>query len=35
VRHQVVDLLPDRKAESAKAWMQAHPDLDLVCRDRG
>jgi transposase len=35
VRHQVIDLLPDRQAETAKAWMQAHPELDLVCRDRG
>jgi transposase len=35
VRHQVIDLLPDRKAETAKRWMQAHPDIDLVCRDRG
>ena len=34
-RHQVLDLLPDRKAETAKAWMQAHPELELVSRDRG
>jgi transposase len=35
VRHQVIDLLPDRKAETAKVWMQAHSETDLVCRDRG
>ena len=35
VRHRVIDLLPDRKAETAKAWMQAHPEIDLVSRDRG
>jgi transposase len=35
VRHRVIDLLPDRKAETAKVWMQAHPEIDLVCRDRG
>src|SRR6266487_2375789 len=35
VRHQVIDLLPDRKTETAKAWMQAHPEIDLVSRDRG
>jgi transposase len=33
--HNVIDLLPDRKAETAKAWMQAHPEIDLVSRDRG
>ena len=33
--HQVVDLLPDRKAETAAAWMKAHPEIDLVSRDRG
>jgi len=34
-RHQVLDLLPDRQAETAAAWMQLHPGLDLVSRDRG
>jgi transposase len=33
--HQVIDLLPDRKAETAKAWMKAHPEIKLVSRDRG
>lgn len=33
--HKVIDLLPDRKAETAKAWMQDHPEIDLVSRDRG
>ena len=33
--HQVIDLLPDRKAETAKAWIQAHPEIELVSRDRG
>ena len=35
MRHRVIDLLPDRKAETAKVWMQAHPEIDLVSRDRG
>jgi transposase len=35
VRHRVIDLLPDRKTETAKAWMQAHPEINLVSRDRG
>ncbi len=33
--HKVIDLLPDRKAETAAAWMRAHPEIDLVSRDRG
>lgn len=33
-RHKAIDLLPDRKADTAKAWMQAHPEIDLVSRDR-
>jgi len=34
-RHKVLDLLPDRKAETAQVWLQAHPEIDLVSRDRG
>ncbi len=33
--HRVIDLLPDRKKETAAAWMRAHPEIDLVSRDRG
>ena len=33
-RH-VVDLLPDRKAETSAAWMRHYPDLMAVSRDRG
>ncbi len=33
-RHQVIDLLPDRKAETAKAWIRAHPEIKLISRDR-
>jgi transposase len=32
---RVVDLLPDRKAETSAAWMRQHPDLMAVSRDRG
>ena len=28
-------IIPDRKAETAKVWMQAHPEIELVTRDRG
>ena len=31
---KVIDLLPDRKAETASAWMSAHPEIELVSRDR-
>lgn len=32
---KIIDLLPDRKAQTASAWMSAHPEIDLVSRDRG
>ncbi len=34
-RHRVIDLLPDRSAESASAWFRAHPDIQIISRDRG
>jgi transposase len=34
-RHQAIELLPDRQAETAAAWMHQHPDIELVGRDRG
>jgi len=33
--HQVLDVLPDRKAETAAAWMVSHPEIRVVSRDRG
>jgi transposase len=33
--HEIIDLLPDRETETARAWMQAHPEIDVVSRDRG
>jgi transposase len=33
--HRVVDLLPDRQAETAARWMYQQPDLAVVSRDRG
>jgi transposase len=33
--HRVVDLLPDRKADTGASWMRQHPDLMAVSRDRG
>ncbi len=33
-RHPVVDLLPERSAPSVAPWLQAHPSVESVCRDR-
>jgi transposase len=33
--HRIVDLLPDRQAETAARWMRQQPDLAVVSRDRG
>ena len=33
--HQVLDVLPDRKAETAATWMKSHPEIRIVSRDRG
>jgi len=32
---RVLDVLPDRKVETAAAWMAAHREIKLVSRDRG
>src|SRR5438105_9811060 len=33
--HRVIDLLPDRQAETSAQWMWHHPDITVVSRDRG
>lgn len=33
--HKVLDVLPDRTAGTSAAWMAAHPELEIVSRDRG
>ena len=35
VSHKVIDVLPDRTAATSAAWMAAHPEIELVSRDRG
>jgi transposase len=32
--HQLIDILPDREAESVKQWLAAHPEIEIVSRDR-
>jgi len=34
-RHQVVDLLPDRSAQSVEDWLVEHPGSEIISRDRG
>jgi transposase len=33
--HRVIDVLPDRQAETATIWMQTHREITHVSRDRG
>jgi transposase len=33
--HRVIDLLPDRATQTATAWFKAHPEIEVVSRDRG
>jgi transposase len=33
-RRKVIDLLPDRSADSTAAWLKRHPGIEIVSRDR-
>jgi transposase len=33
-RHRVLDLLADREPDTLVAWLQAHPGIEIVSRDR-
>jgi transposase len=35
ITHKVIDMLPDRTSSTSAAWMAAHPEIELVSRDRG
>ena len=30
-----VDMLPERSAESFRTWLDEHPGVEIICRDRG
>jgi transposase len=34
-RHRIVDVLPERSAESLEKWLVAHPGVEVISRDRG
>ena len=33
--HKIIDLLPERSVVSVIAWLEAHPGVEIVSRDRG
>jgi transposase len=33
-RHEVIDLLPDREAATLRVWLQQHPEIQIISRDR-
>src|SRR5712671_6406419 len=34
-RRKIIDVLPDRESATVETWLKAHPEVDIVSRDRG
>ena len=34
-RRRIIDILPDREAATATAWLAGHPSITVIARDRG
>ncbi|MCW6512930.1 ISL3 family transposase [Lichenifustis flavocetrariae] len=34
-QRRIIDLLADREIGTVTAWLKHHPDIEIVCRDRG
>jgi len=34
-QHGIIDLLPDREPATVEGWLEAHPEITVVSRDRG
>src|SRR6266702_309018 len=34
-RRKIIDILADRESATVQAWLQKHPEIDIVSRDRG